>query len=132
MRKKNDLGLLLLRLTISGLMLFHGVAKFGKLDGIKNMLSEVGLPEFMSYGVFVTELIAPLLILVGFRTKLASLVFCFGMIAALFLAHSDNLFELSKTGGLAIELILLYAFGALALFFTGGGKYAISNSNKWD
>lgn len=132
MRKNIDLGLLLLRITIAGLMLFHGVAKLSNLSGIKGMLTNAGLPEFMAYGVFVTELIAPLLILVGFRTRLASPAFFFGMITAMLLAHADNIFAISKTGGLEIELILLYAFGALVLFFTGAGKFAISQSNKWD
>ena len=132
MKKNTDIGLLLLRITIAGLMLFHGVAKLSNLDGIKNMLSGVGIPEMMAYGVYITELIAPLLILVGFRTRLASIVFFFGMMAAIFLAHSDNIFALSKAGGLEIELILLFAFGALVLFFTGSGKYAVSTSHTWD
>ena len=132
MKKNIDIGLLLLRVTVAGLMLFHGVAKLSGLDGIKGMLSANGLPEFMAYGVFMTELIAPILILVGFRARLASLVFFFGMLSAMFLAHAGDLFSISKTGGLEIELILLYAFGALVLFFTGAGKYSVAHTNKWD
>jgi len=132
MKKNTDLGLLLLRITVAGLMLFHGVAKLSNLDGIKGMLSSNGLPEFMAYGSYITELIAPIIMIIGFRTRLASLTFFLGMITALFLAHSENMFALTKTGGLEIELILLYAFGALALFFTGAGKYAISTKNIWD
>ena len=132
MKKNIDLGLLILRITIAGLMLFHGVAKIGNLDGIKNMLSEAGLPELMAYGVYITELAAPLLILIGFRIRLASIAFFSGMMAAMLLAHSENIFSLSESGGLDIELILLYAFGALVFFFTGAGKYAVSTSNKWD
>lgn len=132
MKKNTDLGLLLLRITVAGLMLFHGVAKLSHLDGIKGMLSANGLPEFMAYGAYITELIAPILMIIGLRTRLASITFFLGMITALFLAHSENMFALSKTGGLEIELILLYAFGALVLFFTGSGKYAVSKSNTWD
>lgn len=132
MKRNNDFGLLLLRITIAVLMLFHGVAKLSSLDGIKSMLTQAGLPELMAYGVYITEIIAPLLILVGFRTRLASIAFFFGMITAMLLAHSDNIFAISKTGGLEIELILLYAFGALVLFFTGSGKYALSAADKWD
>ncbi len=132
MKKNKDLGLLLLRVTVAGLMLFHGVAKLSHLDGIKNMLSGLGLPEIMAYGVYITELIAPILIIIGFRTRIASVVFFFGMIAALLMAHSDNMFALTKSGGLGIELIVLYAFGGLSLFFTGAGKYAVSTTNIWD
>lgn len=132
MKKNTDIGLLLLRITIAGLMIFHGVAKLGHLDGIQNMLSGAGLPAFMAYGVYITELVAPLLIIIGFRTRLASLVFFSGMLMAMFLKHGTNIFALSKTGGLEIELILLFAFGALVLFFTGAGKYALSKTNNWD
>ncbi|APY09780.1 GntR family transcriptional regulator [Seonamhaeicola sp. S2-3] len=132
MKKNIDLGFLILRITVAGLMLFHGVAKLSHLDGIKNMLSSSGIPEFMAYGVFITKIIAPVLMIIGFRTRLASIIFFFGMITALFLAHSGNMFALSKTGGLQIELILLYAFGALTLFFIGSGKYAISSKHIWD
>jgi len=52
------------------------------------------------------------------------------MIGSMLLAHSDNIFAISKMGGLKIELILLYTFGALKLFFTVGGKYAVSNKNQ--
>ena len=132
MKKNTDVGLLLLRITIAGLMLFHGVAKLTHLTGIKGMLAQAGLPEVMAYGVFITELVAPILIIIGWRTKLASILFFLGMIAAIFLAHPNNIFSISNTGGLQIEVIYLYAFGALALFFTGAGKYAISTSNSWD
>jgi putative oxidoreductase len=132
MKTHNDLGLLILRIAIAGLMLFHGVAKLSSLDGIKKMLAESGLPELMAYGVYITELIAPLLILIGLRTRLTSIVFIFGMLTAMLLAHSENIFALSKSGGLEIELILLYTFSALTLFFTGAGKYSVSKSNNWD
>lgn len=132
MKKNINFGLLLLRITIAGLMLFHGIAKLSGLTGIKSMLSQDGLPVLMAYGVYITELIAPILIIIGFRTRIASLVFFFGMLMALFLKHSEALFAISKTGGLEIELILLFSFGALVLFFIGAGKYAVSTTNKWD
>lgn len=132
MKKNSDIGLLLLRITVAGLMLFHGIAKLSHLDGIIGMLSANGLPEFMAYGSYITELMAPVLMIIGFRTRLASITFFLGMLMALFLAHSENMFAFSKTGGLEIELILLYALGALVLFFTGSGKYAISTKNIWD
>ncbi|PZW42627.1 putative oxidoreductase [Mesonia algae] len=106
-----DIGLLILSITVAGLMLFYGIAKLNALDRIKSLLSANGFPEFMAYGVFITEIIAPLLI--GFRAKFASLVFFFGMLSAMFLTHAGELFSITKTGGVEIELILLYALGAV-------------------
>ncbi|MDW5288519.1 DoxX family protein [Formosa sp. PL04] len=132
MKKDTDFALLLIRVTVGGLMLFHGIAKINHLDGIQNMLANAGLPELMAYGVYITELIAPILILIGWRTRLASVVFVFGMLTALYLKHAGNLFELSKTGGLAIELILLFTLPAIALCFSGAGKYALSTKHALD
>ena len=132
MKKNIDLGLLILRITIAGLMLFHGIAKLGHLDGIKNMLSSNGLPEFMAYGVYVTEIIAPIFIISGYRTRLASLAFFIGMLFIICLAHANDIFSISDKGALQNELIYFYTFGSVALFFSGAGKYAISSKNNWD
>ena len=133
MKKNNDLGLLILRLTLGGLMLFHGVAKLiHGISGIESMLSSKGLPSFFAYGVYVGEVLIPILLILGFRTRIAALIFAFNMLVAMFLAHAGDIFSLSKHGGWAVELIALFLFGAITLFFTGSGKYAFSTTNKWD
>ena len=133
MNRNIDVGLLVLRITLGGLMLFHGFAKLlNGTAGIQGLLASKGLPTFLSYGVFVGELIVPILLIIGYRTRLASIVFSFNMLVALLLAHANDIFSLSSNGAWAVELIALYALGAVALFFTGGGRYAISVNNKWD
>ncbi len=132
MKKNADIGLLILRITVGALLLLHGIGKLAGISGIEGMLSSSGLPSFLAYGVYITEIVAPLLILIGYRTRLAAAVCVFGMLTALFLAHSGDIFSLNEHGGWAVELPGLYMFGALTLFFTGGGKYAVSNSEQWD
>lgn len=133
MKKNNDVGLLILRLSLGGLMLFHGIAKIiHGVGGIQSILSSKGLPSLFAYGVYVGEVIVPALLILGFRTRIAALIFAFNMLVALLLVHSADVFALSKHGGWAVELIALFLFGAIALYFTGGGKYGFSNTNKWD
>ncbi|TLX78355.1 DoxX family protein [Labilibacter sediminis] len=133
MNKNSDIGILILRLTLGVLMLFHGMAKLiNGLSGIQGLLTSKGLPAILSYGVYIGEIIIPLLIITGYRTRLASVIFVVNMIFALLLVHANDIFSLSKTGGWAVELIGLYLFGAIALFFTGAGKYALSSSSYWD
>lgn len=133
MNKNIDIGLLILRLALGVLMLFHGVAKLiHGLSEIEGLLSSKGLPGFIAYGVYIGEIIVPLLIIVGYRTRLASVVYAVNMLVALFLVHAPDIFSLSKTGGWAVELIGLYLFGSIALIFTGAGKYSISKSSMWD
>lgn len=132
MNKNTALGLLILRIAVGALMLFHGIAKLGGVSFIEGMLDEKGLPSFLAYGVYITEIIAPLLILVGYRTRLASVAYIFGLLFAVTLVHSGDLFSLNENGGWQLELLGLYLFGTLSLFFTGGGKFAVSTTNKWD
>lgn len=131
--KNIDLGLLILRISIGGLMLLHGIAKLQHGAGmIESMVIDAGLPSFIAYGVYVGEVIAPLLILLGVGTRGASVVFAGNCFVAALLAHSQEIFTLGAQGGWAVELLGLYFFGALALVFTGGGKYALSKKYLWD
>ncbi len=112
-------------------MLPHGISKLvNGIDWLGESLTKVGLPAFIKYGVFIGEIIAPLLLVIGYRTRIAALIVAFNMFMTIFLAKSDQLFVIR--GGWAIELNALFLFGALALFFTGGGKYCVSSKNKWD
>jgi putative oxidoreductase len=133
MNKNMNIGLLVLRIALGTLMLLHGIAKIiHGLSGISGLLESKGLSTFLAGGVYVGEIIVPLLVIIGFRTRIAAIVFAINMLFALFLAHANDILSLSKTGGWAVELIGLYLFGAIVLFFTGAGKYALSASNKWD
>ncbi|AEK22608.1 DoxX family protein [Capnocytophaga canimorsus] len=132
--QNKDLGLLILRLSVGLLMIPHGIHKLlnsGALGYIQSLLEAKGLPAFISYGVFVGEIIAPLLIVIGFRTRISALILAATGLMILFLGY-DNLFSLTQHGGWVAELAGLFLFGALALAFTGGGKYALSTDNQWD
>ena len=110
------LGLLILRWSVAGLMLLHGVAKLTKgVAGIEGMLTQAGLPAFVAYGVFIGEILAPLLVIAGFYVGPAALVMAVNMVFAIGLAHMGDLFALGKTGGWALELQGLFLFGSLAI-----------------
>lgn len=123
-----DLGKLILRLTLGILMLLHGIAKMTSgVAGIKGMLAGVGLPEFLAYGVFIGEVIAPLMVIVGFYTRAGAALIVANMLVAIVLVHMHELFALSSTGGWALELQGFFLFTAVALIFLGSGKYALRN-----
>ncbi|MBX2922561.1 MAG: DoxX family protein [Chitinophagaceae bacterium] len=128
-----NLGLLLLRITTGGLLLFHGVSKlmYG-FDFIKGMLAEKGFPQFLWLGVPITEVIAPVLLISGVFTRISGLGISLLMLFTIILVHAAEAFTISQSGGLSIELNLLYLSGGLTLFFTGGGKYALYKpANEW-
>ena len=131
--KNKDKGLLLQRLSIGVLILFHGIANLtSNYLFIKSLLNGIGIPEFVAYSVFIGEIIAPILIIIGWRAKLASLVLAINMLFAILLAHTSDIFTLNQFGGLGIELQGLYLFGSIVIFLLGAGEYAVSNTSKWD
>lgn len=131
---KPDLGLLLLRLSVGGLMLPHGIAKIiGSLEPIQGMLTAKGLPAVLSYGVYLGEIVAPILILLGYFGRPAAIVFALTMAVSMFLAYGLSGFGFNQYGGLNVELNLLFMLGALTLFFTGSGRCSIrKGANPWD
>ena len=123
----DDFGKLLLRLTLGILTLLHGIAKlrYG-VSGIEGMVTSHGLPGFIAYGVFVGEVIAPLLVIAGFHARAGGLIIAFNMIVAIALAHSAQLFDIGKQGGWELELQGFYLFTALAVALLGPGRFSVN------
>ena len=132
MKRNVDLGLVILRVAVGLLMLLHGIAKLKGIPFIENLFVSRGLPSFLAYGVYITEIIAPLIILIGYRTRIASAVYVLGVLIIIFMAHPGDILTLNQHGGWAIELLGLFLLGGVALFFTGAGKYALSSKSAWD
>ena len=130
----DDLGKLLLRVTLAVLLLFHGAAKLvGGVGFITGMLEKMGLPGAIGYLVYVGEVVAPLLILVGVWTRPAALVVAGNMIVAVLLVHTAEFFTMSKTGGWALELQGMFFFTALAVALLGAGRYSLGGrAGKWN
>jgi Predicted membrane protein len=133
--KSEDLGKLLLRISVGLVLIFHGYFKIvNGIEWIKPMLGGVGLPGFLAYGVYLGEFVAPLMVILGFRTRIAAPVIVINMVMAIALAHRNQIFSIKEAGGgWAIELDALILLGALALFFLGGGRLGITKGkNAWD
>lgn len=108
--------MVLLRITLAVLLLFHGWAKITHgVAGIEGMLIKAGLPGFLAYGVFIGEVIAPLFLLVGLYVVPAALVVAINMVVALVLVHSTHFLQLSKSGGWALELQAFFLVTALVV-----------------
>lgn len=123
----DDMGKLVLRLTVGILILLHGLAKVaGGVGGISGMLQGVGLPSALAYGVYIGEVLAPLLVILGFYARLGGLLIVMNMLFAIFLAHSRDVFALTKTGGWAIELQALFLFTAFAVTLLGPGRFSVN------
>ena len=130
-----DAGKLVLRLAVGLLMAFHGISKLRRgVAWMAGPLSAHHLPFALAYGVYIAEVIVPILLIVGFLTRPAAAVIVFEMGMALFLVLGAKTFTLDRqTGALASELQFLYMLASLAIVFLGSGKFALSKGRgRWD
>jgi putative oxidoreductase len=130
----DDLGKLILRLTIGVLILFHGLAKLlNGIGPIESMIVARGMPAFFAWAVYVGEVIAPLLLILGFYTRVGALLIVVNMLVAIVLAHASHVFQLAGTGGWRLELQGLFLFGSLAVALLGAGRYSMGGKGgNWN
>jgi putative oxidoreductase len=124
-----DIGKLILRLTVAGLILFHGISKI--MHGISWMggaLDAAHLPHFISYGVYIGEVAAPLLLAMGLWTRIAALAVAINMAAAIGLEAWHLALVVNRGGGWGLELEAFYLLCAIAIFFLGAGRYRVGRS----
>ena len=127
-----DTGLLILRLGLAGIVLLHGI--FKATHGVAWMsgpLSAHGLPSALAYGVYVAELVAPVLLVLGLWPRLAALIIAFDMVMAIYLARSGDIAKINPmSGGSAIEVETLILVAALTIALAGGGQYGLSRASS--
>ncbi len=122
-----DTGKLILRLTVGGLILFHGINKL--VHGIAWMsgpLAAIHLPFLIAYGVYVGEVVAPIFLIIGLWTRVAALVVAFNMAMAIGMEAWKLALTINRGGGWGIELEAFYLLIALAVFFLGAGGLSVS------
>ncbi|MCV9880034.1 DoxX family protein [Brenneria izbisi] len=129
---KPDFGKLLLRLSFSILMLLHGWHKVHNgIGGIEGMLAAAGIPTFVGYGVYVGEVVTPVLMILGILTRPSALIFSFTMVVAALLSNPAGFAMLTKTGAWAVEPAAVFFFAGLAIALLGSGKYSVMSNPRW-
>jgi putative oxidoreductase len=134
MQGSNDLGKLVLRVVLGALILCHGVSKLMHgADPVFGMVAAAGLPSILAYGVYVGEVLAPLLLLLGVWSRVGALIIAINMLAAIALAHAGQIAMLNETGGWALELQGMFLGTALAVALLGAGRFSLGGgSGRWN
>src|SRR6056297_32581 len=114
------IGLAFFRISMSLMMVTHGLPKFQKLiAGDFEFGDPIGIGATPSlFLAVIGEFICPILVIVGYKTRLASIPTAITMLVAAFIAHSDDPFG-SK------EKALLYLVTFITIALLGPGKYSI-------
>jgi len=114
------IGLILLRFTFSAMMLFHGIPKLLNLiQGTLMKSDPIGIGVLVTTVlVVIAEAICPLLIIIGYKTRLASIPVIITMGVAAFIVHGADPIGVKEKA-----LLFLFAFVAIALL--GAGKHSV-------
>lgn len=121
-----NLGLLLLRVAASAMMLTHGIPKIGRFfaEGPIKFADPFGLGPEISLGLAIfAEVACAILVLVGFKTRLATIPLIITMLVAAFYAHADDPFGKKEPALLFLTLFL-------SILLMGPGKYALDTLIK--
>ena len=121
-----DVGLLVLRVSFSVLMIVqHGWKKLVRFNEIAPKFPDpLGVGSDVSLALAVAgEVLFPLMIIVGFRTRLASIPAAITMAVAAFLVHAGDPLKERE-----MALLYLFAFAAIALL--GPGRFSWDHFRK--
>ena len=126
--ENEDIGKLVLRLTLAILILFHGINKliYG-ISGIEGLVQGVGLPAVLAYGVYLGEIVGPVLLAVGWYSRVGAAHIVANMVVAILLVHTGEIFTLANTGGWALELQGMYLLTAIVFTFVGPGRLSVDH-----
>lgn len=124
--KAEDIGKLILRFSTASLLLFHGSYKvFREIDSTVAMVENAGLPGALAYGAVIGEFIAPLFVIIGYKTRLAAAIMSVNMLMTILIAHRDIAFKLNDYWGWMIEFNVALMLGSLAIVFLGAGSLSL-------
>ena len=107
------------------LLMFHGIDKITNgTEFIEKMLVGMNVPyaKYVTYGVFIGEIVAPLLLIFGQYIRISGAIIAFNMLVAIILVHKDTLFTLGDHGAWSIEVPMLYLIMAVTLVLWKGEK----------
>ena len=119
---KNDFSKFILRVSFSALMMTHGYPKLMKiLDGNTKFANPIGLgSEISLYLTVFAEFFAPLLLIVGYKTRFFFFFPAFTMIIAAFVIHGDDPFK-------KMEMALLFLIAYVVIMISGPGKISVDH-----
>jgi putative oxidoreductase len=129
-----DLGLLVTRLALGGVMIAHGIQKaflYG-FSGTQQGFAGMGapLPGLTAVLVTILELVGGVAIVLGLATRVVALLYALTMVGAAVLVHLPNGFYAADGGW---ELVGLLAVVSLALVVGGPGRLSLDHlvAERW-
>ena len=110
------------RVFISGVFLLSGFSKIGNYDGTVGWMESFGLPGFLLIPAIILEILAPILIIIGYQTRIAAGALSLFCIATAIIFHTDFSDQMQF---IAFMKNLALAGGFLFLVVNGAKGYCL-------
>jgi Predicted membrane protein len=110
------------RVFISGVFLLSGFSKIGNYDGTVGWMESFGLPGFLLIPAIILEILAPILIIIGYQTKIAAGALSLFCLATAIIFHTDFSDQMQF---IAFMKNLALAGGFLFLVVNGAKGYCL-------
>ena len=110
------------RVFISGIFLLSGFNKIGNYDGTVGWMESFGLPGFLLIPAILLEIIAPILIIIGYQTRIAAGALSLFCLATAIIFHTDFSDQMQF---IAFMKNLALAGGFLFLVVNGAKGYCL-------
>ena len=118
---------LLARIFLSALFLIEGVGKIFTQEQVVMYMEDYSVPGILFVPAVVLEIIFPLLLIVGYKTKLAALVMSLFTLTVAIIFHTDF------SNGMQLVFFLkdlAIAGGFLVVFVYGSNKFSLDHFLK--
>jgi len=118
---------LLARIFLSALFLIEGVGKIFSKKQVVMYMEDYSVPGILFVPAVVLEIIFPLLLIVGYKTKLAALVMSLFTLTVAIIFHTDF------SNGMQLVFFLkdlAIAGGFLVVFVYGSNKFSLDHFLK--
>ena len=115
------------RILISALFLLNGIFKISNYDGTIGWMESFGMPGILLIPAIILEIVGPVLVIIGYKTKLAAGLLSLFCIATAFIFHNDFANQMQLTSFLKN---IALAGGFLILFVNGAKGFSLDNKFK--
>ena len=115
------------RIFLSLLFLIEGIRKISVQDNVIMYMKDYGVPGILLIPSIILEILFPLLIIVGYKTKLAALVMALFTFTVAIIFHTDFHEDMQMIFFLKD---LAIAGGFMMIFFYGANKISLDNYLK--
>ena len=112
------------RIFLSALFLIEGINKIFNYEGTIQYMESFGVSEYLAIPAIILEILFPLLLIIGYQTKIAAFVMVIFTITVAAIFHTnfdDHMQFITFFKDIAI------AGGFLIIFVNGAGKYSIDH-----